>query len=91
MLPTQCEFRFDGSTYDAKRDSNRLGDQYLRVLNAMSDGKWHTLNELSEQTGDGIASISARLRDMRKERFGSHKVEREYVGGGLFQYRLTRE
>jgi len=31
---------------------------------------------------------NAILRDMRKKRFGSHKVEREYAGEGLFYYRL---
>ncbi len=34
------------------------------------------------------ASVSAQLRHMRKPRFGGHTVEREYVGDGLYNYRL---
>jgi hypothetical protein len=48
-------------------DGARLGDQAQRVFGAMSDGMWHTLAELSQRTGDPEASISARLRDFRRD------------------------
>lgn len=35
------------------------------------------------------ASVSARLMDFRKARFGSHYVDQEYVLMGLWKYRLT--
>lgn len=80
---------FDGQTYNAARDRDRLGAQMERVFDAMSDHQWHTLPHLSEVTGDPEASVSARLRDLRKQRFGAHSIERKYVERGLFTYRLA--
>lgn len=40
--------------------------QVQRVLLSMSDGKWRTLEEISDLTGDTTPSVSARLRDLRK-------------------------
>jgi hypothetical protein len=80
--------RFDGSTYDHNRDGERLTGQLQRVFAAMSDGNWRTLAELSGLAGGTEAAVSARLRDLRKERFGGHTVEREYVADGLWRYRL---
>lgn len=59
----------------------------------MNDGKWRTLSEISALTGDGEASISARLRDLRKDEFGGLNVDRRRRGDesrGLFEYRVTR-
>jgi len=90
MEPTwsQLDLNFDGETYDAERDRERLGAQLRRVFDAMTDGKWRSLYEISQATHDPVQSISARLRDLRKERFGAHEVERRNVEGGLFEYRL---
>lgn len=81
----------DGHTYQHGRDGERLALQHNRVLAVMRDGKWRTLWELHEATGDPEASISARLRDLRKPRFGNHNVERRYVRRGLFEYRLNAQ
>lgn len=54
----------------------------------MKDGSWHTLPEIAAGTGDPEASISARLRDLRKPRFGSYVVDRRRRSQGLFEYRL---
>jgi predicted transcriptional regulator len=40
--------------------------QARRVIGCMADGAWRTLAEISAATGDPEASVSARLRDMRK-------------------------
>jgi hypothetical protein len=80
--------RFDGSDYVRTRDDVRLKGQLLRVWDCMSDGKWRTLGEISRFTGDPESSVSAQLRHLRKERFGSHTVEKEYREFGLFVYRL---
>jgi Holliday junction resolvase len=77
----------DGDTFDPVRDTERLNRQALDVFHAIQDGTWHTLAELSAHTGHPEASISARLRDLRKARFGSHLVERIYLGDGLHAYR----
>jgi len=56
----------------------------------MADGRWHTLREISGQTGDPEASISARLRDLRKRKFGGHSVLRQRLAGGKWRYRMVR-
>jgi hypothetical protein len=80
--------RRDGSTYVHERDARRLAGQQCRVLALMKDGAWRTLTEISAHTHDPEASVSARLRDLRKPKFGGYLVEREYVARGLFRYRL---
>lgn len=82
--------RFDGATYQADKDQARLTGQLLRVLKAMQDGgPWLTLAEIADETGDPEASISARIRDLRKKRFGGYEVEhRRRHGAGLWEYRL---
>lgn len=69
----------DGSTYEAAKDFHRLNGQAERVWSVMRDGKWHTLASISAKTGDPEASISARIRDFAKERFGGVKHERRRV------------
>ena len=80
---------FDGVTYEAGRDGNRLYAQLARVWLCLRDYQWHTLPELARVTGDPEASISARLRDLRKRKFGGYTVERRYVAQGLWAYRLA--
>lgn len=84
---------FDGATYDHDRDHLRLGDQAQRVVDLISDGEWRTLGEIASTTGDPEASVSARLRDLRKPKFGSHEIERRQRHDdmpGLYEYRLAR-
>lgn len=78
----------DGQTYVHARDGQRLAAQHARVFEFLRYGGWHTLEAISEATGAPEASVSARLRDLRKPRFGAHRIEREYVRRGLFRYRL---
>lgn len=89
QLQVQETPHFSGQTYDHERDHKRLSAQYWQVFGLMADGKWRTLEAISrELDGAPTPSISARLRDMRKKRFGSHTVERHYVDRGLYAYRL---
>ena len=81
---------FDGASYSADRDGTRLAQQMGRVRRVMADGTWHTLAELAAECDAPEASVSARLRDLRKPRFGGYTVERRYVSAGLFEYRLTQ-
>lgn len=83
------EKAFDGETYEAERDYFRLDGQLGRVFHLMKDGKWRTIPDIVEDTGGSPQSVSARLRDFRKRKYGSHIVERKSLGGGLFTYRLT--
>lgn len=80
---------FDGETFVQQRDGARLGEQMCAVLSLMADGRFRTLAEIASQTNAPESSVGARLRDLRKERFGGHVVNREYVERGLFKYQLV--
>ena len=79
----------DGATYDHARDARRLAGQQARVLAYMRHGRWATLSQIAINTGDPEASVSARLRDLRKPQHGGYKIERRYVERGLWEYRLV--
>jgi len=85
----QLAMRFDGITYVHERDSARLGDQMAAVLSVMADGKWRTLADIASETNAPEASVPARLRDLRKPRFGGHTVNRQFLRRGLFSYQLV--
>lgn len=80
---------FDGYTYEAPHDYVRLRGQLERVAVLMGDGQFHTLAEIVRTTGGTEASVSARLRDFRKPKYGARLVERQRITGGLYRYRLV--
>ena len=96
MTTAQLTMNFGGRTFDAKLDAERLGAQLTRVIQAMSDGKWRTLSEIQSRIlsqhskRDPEASLSARLRDIRKN-WGEQAMEsrRRVEDGvdGLWEYR----
>lgn len=79
---------FDGATYVASLDQSRLSNQLTRVVSLMADGEWRTLGAIADLVDAPEASVSARLRDLRKPKFGGWRVERSRVGDGLHVYRL---
>ncbi len=83
---------FDGSTYVREFDYQRLSGQLKRVFGLMIRGGWYTLSEIAAHTGDqSEAAISARLRDLRKSKFGGFDIERRHRGDakrGLWEYHL---
>lgn len=81
---------FDGDTYKRGRDKSRLTHQLQAVKAYMADAQWHTLMTISSKVGYPEASVSARLRDLRKEKFGGYLVERRYVERGLWEYRVMQ-
>lgn len=66
---------FDGSTYDPDLDWARLTKQLDRVRAYMLSSGWRSLREIELALGHPQASISARLRDLRKEKFGGYTVK----------------
>ena len=93
--PAKRHPEFDGVTYDPALDHRRLTSQLGRVYRALHGPSgyclWRTLGEISATTGDPEASISARLRDLRKDKFGAHIVQgrrRGDVKNGHWEYRL---
>lgn len=90
MSVTQQEFRFDGRTIDEDPDApRRLTGLMERVWECVKDGSWWTLPELAQAARGSEPSVSARLRDLRKGRFGAHNVERELIGNGIYRYRVN--
>jgi len=82
---------FDGDSYEPEHDHARLVGQLERVATLMRDGQWRTLAEIQHVAGGSEAGVSARLRDLRKRKCGSHVVERRRRGDpadGLFEYRV---
>lgn len=88
MIAQHTDGHRDGATYDEAVDYARLNKQARRVYNVMRDGMWRSLRQIEDQTGDPQASISARLRDFRKQRYGGLNVERRRTEGTWF-YRLV--
>ena len=81
---------FDGHGDDeGERKDLRLANQITRVFAAMSDGQWHSMYAIAQKAHAPESSVGARLRDLRKPRFGGHTVERKLVTDtGLYDYRL---
>jgi hypothetical protein len=84
-------FSFDGATALGV-DLPRLAGQLARVFNLMRDEKYRNLTEIAALTGCLETSASARLRDLRKLKFGGHAVDArraENEPGLIWEYRLT--
>jgi len=82
------QVHFDGDTYQPSLDFTRLTGQLGRVFDAMKDGEWRTLRAISYITGDPEASVSARLRDLRKQKFGGFVMEAARAKHGQWCYRV---
>jgi hypothetical protein len=80
---------FDGETYERERDQARLERVYDRVWQIMKDGQARSLPMIATLAKCSETSASARLRDFRKAKFGAHTVERKYLCGGMWLYRLV--
>ncbi|MCU1284454.1 MAG: hypothetical protein JWO13_804 [Acidobacteriales bacterium] len=86
--------RFDGETFDVDRDSDRLGTLQDRVKKWVlkHKGEWFTLATLIEWLDvrpESAGSVSARVRDLRKKRFGGFTVESRFKEKGLWEYRVS--
>lgn len=81
---------FDGPSVTAL-DAARLGRQLEAVRSLMLDGRWRSLAEIAEATGSPEASVSARLRDLRKPRNGAFSVDRRRRTAGQWEYRVRVE
>lgn len=75
-----------------RAESARLDSLRSRVLEVLQTGRWYTLAELvalcgGSPTGTGVA---AKLRDLRKARYGGHTIVAEPTGApGCWRYRLV--
>lgn len=81
---------FDGGTFVPERDAERLSGQMRRVFDLMRDGRWRKVEDIMRAIGGSHPSIQARLRDLRKPKFGAFTVERrDPPEGGTSWYRLV--
>lgn len=85
----QPEPRFDGPDIEPS-DKIRLTGQLARVAELMADGQWRTLREIANHVGCSEAGASARLRDLRKPRNRSHRVDRRRDAQGVWLYRVAQ-
>jgi hypothetical protein len=87
---------FDGPTYQPAQDHTHLTGQLRRVYDAMAGGEWWTVPELEKALLPGgyvsQTGIAARIRDLRKPKFGGFSIEaRRRAGDGthLWEYRIV--
>lgn len=88
LVAAQDNPKFDGESYSPKLDQTRLKGQLERVQKLMSDSVWRSLAEIADKTGCSEASASARLRDLRKPKFGLWTVERRRIRTGWYLYQV---
>ena len=96
----EYEAHFDGETYDAEMDHARLSTQIRAVRRFMllNIDEWlgpQHFERAMWRTGINTnwASLSARIRDLRKAKFGGCKIDsrRAPSGNGAWEYRLRSE
>ena len=76
-----------------KEDFRRMDTQRSRLEWILTNhpGKWWTLRELGHMAVASETGISARLRDMRKDKYGGYDIQAENTGKGLWRYRIAVE
>lgn len=90
---------FDGETYEPSEDRHRLSAQLDVVRGLMSNHGWWTIAQLADAVWKAgyratQQGLSARIRDLRKARFGANTVDRRRRGkraSGEWEYRLVPE
>ena len=71
-----------GPVREAEPRPARFPKQLRDVRRVMADGCWRSLQELADASGWPAASVSARLRDLRKIGHTVHR-RRRFIGGCL--------
>ena len=79
---------FDGDDYVSRRDKPRLTLQIHQVRMYMENNDWLSVKQISDDLNFPEASVSAQIRNLRKEKFGNRIGERRYQGNGLYEFKL---
>lgn len=83
------KFHFDGETYRAAYDYDRLKNGVQKILWILLDGEWHGTQELRDRV---MPSADTRVRDLRKPWYGSLEIEEEPdPDTNMGRYRLDLE
>ncbi len=88
----KLEPAFEGKV-ESKEDDIRLGKQMMVIKNVLlkNMNSWLTVDEVHAMTFYPHASISAQLRNLRKEKHGGYDVEGRYrEGTKIFEYRMNQ-
>jgi DNA-binding CsgD family transcriptional regulator len=88
-LPTKL-LRFDSGIELTVGEHIALGKQILVVLEYIADNNWHTVSEISENTGIQANSVDAQLRNLRKDKHGGFDVEYQRISR-VAHYRLNEK
>jgi len=84
----QSLFDGDGDLEGAQKDP-RLKKQLVRVYEVMSTEKWLPLSEISLLADAPEASASARMRDLRKKKFGGFTIDTRMLSDlNVHEYRF---
>lgn len=78
--------RFDGPEI-TPADHVRLAQHMLTLTRVMADGLERSLGEVATAIGCSESAAGSRLRDLRKQKFGSFQVTKRRVGN-LYLYRV---
>jgi len=79
-----------GPAFDEALDGKRVRTQMVRLRDYMLKySAWSTLQSISLVLGYPQASVSAQLRHLRKQQFGSYQVDKVRLDkGGTWLYRV---
>lgn len=68
------QFYFDGETYRAAYDYDRLKNGVQKIFWILLDGQWHGTLELRDRV---MPSADTRVRDLRKPWYGMQEIQEE--------------
>lgn len=75
----------------------KLRKDIAAVKRAMVGKGWQTLWVIGSRVFSSSRmlmepqTVSARVRDLRKEQYGGHDVQLRYAGNGVYEYKLFRK
>ncbi len=72
-------------THIEPADESRLKTQLARVRQLMSDEHWRSLPDIARKAQGSQTSVSARLRDLRKQ---GYELNTQNTGNGKWLYQL---
>lgn len=73
---------------EKQQEWRHTGKQQHDVYNVMKDQQWHSLEDVYSKVGGRQTSVSACIRNLRKEAYGGFIVERARENGE-YLYRLS--
>lgn len=72
---------------EKQQEWRHTGKQQLDVYNVMKDQQWHSLEDVYRKVGGRQTSVSACIRNLRKQNYGGFIIERAREDGE-YLYRL---